>query len=34
MSIEVIIFGIVMLHLLLGLGWVFYKIFAQKNDKQ
>ena len=31
MIIAVIIFAIVLLHLVVGLGWVLYKVFNKSN---
>jgi hypothetical protein len=30
---EKIIFGLVLFHILLGFGWVVYKLQFQKNEK-
>ena len=33
MTLTLIIFSIVMLHLVAGLGWVLYRIFIKPNTK-
>lgn len=33
MSFEWIIFSIIILHFLIGFGWLFYKLEIEKNKK-